>query len=133
MTKFKIGDRVKDISNSSLSTGSINAMRENEVQIFWDDEKDLKLDPNENSFWSEDDFELIEEAIVDVARPNSLFETVTVPVRGWHGQLFVDGLTYSGSAVKISFKEECHASSMTSKQLRAMANTLNELADYMDS
>lgn len=59
MGKFKVGDRVLDISDDDRETATVYAVRGDTIQVDWDGDSGS---PEGNDFWSEGDFVLIEPA-----------------------------------------------------------------------
>jgi hypothetical protein len=58
MGKFKVGDRVLDISDDDRRIATVYAVRGDTVQVDWHDGSGS---PEGNAFWPEEDFALIEE------------------------------------------------------------------------
>lgn len=54
MSKFKVGDRVVDVSDERKDRGVVHAVSGNRIQVDWGDHEN----PQDNCFWSEEDFVL---------------------------------------------------------------------------
>ena len=133
MSKFKVGDRVKD---SEGDKATVMAVKENKVSVHWDfDECDYNAE-NPGFWWKSDEFTLIEAAKQE-ARMTPLVETVTTKrvVKGKHElsncSVLVIHEVHNGF-INISFAPGCREGWYMDKHAIAeLIGVLQEIQDAM--
>lgn len=58
-SKFKVGDRVRDITDENNEEAIVIATQGATIKVEWTLDNGLLVNPNGNRFWPEDDFELV--------------------------------------------------------------------------